>query len=174
MEKKQIYHILIVDDDRRIKDLLRQFLYKNGFFATAVLSTKEAREQMTKFKFDLMVIDLMMPNENGIEFLKSIRKNGDGIPAIVLTAMGDIDSKVMCFEGGCDDYIVKPFEPKELILRINNILNREENNLDVKCKFGDYIFDFNRQILTKNGDIIHLTDIEIGLLNKLCKNINNH
>ena len=165
------YHILIIDDDKRIRELLKQFLNKNGFFVTTSADTSEAKKEISKFLFDLMVIDLMMPNESGIEFLMAIRKNGNKTPAIMLTAMDDIENKTECFENGCDDYLVKPFEPKELILRINNILNRNKQKI-LDCKFGNYIFDFNRQLLTKNGEIIYLTDIETKILNLLYKNIN--
>lgn len=171
MVEEKKYHILIIDDDKRIRELLKQFLNKNGFFVTTSADTSEAKKEISKFLFDLMVIDLMMPNESGIEFLMTIRKNGNKTPAVMLTAMDDIENKTKCFENGCDDYLVKPFEPKELILRINNILNRNEQKI-LDCKFGNYIFDFNRQLLTKNGEIIYLTDIETKILNVLCKNIN--
>ncbi len=171
MVEEKKYHILIIDDDKRIRELLKQFLNKNGFFVTTSADTSEAKKEISKFLFDLMVIDLMMPNESGIEFLMTIRKNGNKTPAIMLTAMDDIENKTECFENGCDDYLVKPFEPKELILRINNILNRNEQKI-LDCKFGNYIFDFNRQLLTKNDEIIYLTDIETKILNVLCKNIN--
>ena len=164
------YHILVIDDDDRIRELLKQFLTKNNFIATTSSNTTEARKEIAKFVFDLMVVDLMMPNENGIDFLMDIRQKGNRTPAIMLTAMSDIDNKTKCFENGCDDYLVKPFEPKELILRINNILKK--NQIVENCKFGDYIFDFKKQILLKNGEQIYLTDIETKLLNVLCKNIN--
>ena len=171
MTEEKKYHILIIDDDKRIRELLKQFLNKNGFFTTTSADTSEAKKEISKFIFDLMVVDLMMPNESGIEFLINIRENGNKTPAIMLTAMDDIKNKTECFEGGCDDYLVKPFEPKELILRINNILNRNEQKI-LDCKFGDYIFNFNKQSLTKNNETIYLTGIETKILDVLCKNIN--
>ncbi len=168
----ETYHILIIDDDDRIRELLKQFLNKNGFITTTSQDTSDARQQMSKFIFDLIVIDLMMPGENGVDFLKSVRKGGSMIPAIMLTAMSDIDSKTKCFENGCDDYLVKPFEPRELILRINNILNKNRIKIEL-CRFGDFVFDFKRKILTKNDQEIYLTDIEKKLLTLLCKNINS-
>lgn len=168
----ETYHILIIDDDDRIRELLKQFLNKNGFITTTSPDTSDARQQMSKFIFDLIVIDLMMPGENGIDFLKSVRKGSNMIPAIMLTAMSDIDSKTKCFENGCDDYLVKPFEPRELILRINNILNKNRIKIEL-CRFGDFVFDFKRKILTKNDQEIYLTDIEKKLLTLLCKNINS-
>lgn len=164
-------HILVVDDDQRIRELLKQFLNRNNFFVTTSSNTIEANEEIKKFIFDLMVVDLMMPNETGVEFLTKLRKEGNKTPAIMLTAMGDIENKTQCFENGCDDYLVKPFDPKELILRINNILNKTKKSNFV-CNFGNYTFDFNKQILTKNGKVVYLTDIETKLLNTLCKNIN--
>lgn len=164
-------HILVIDDDRRIRELLKQFLNKNGFFVTTSANTKEARKELSKFIFDIMVVDLMMPDEMGIDFLIKIKKDGNNTPSIMLTAMGDIDNKTKCFENGCDDYLVKPFEPKELILRINNILNKNKETKQNLCEFGDYIFNFDKQILTKNDEMIYLTDIEIKLLDIFCKNI---
>ncbi len=170
MDKKS--KILVVDDDKRIRELLQQLLEKNGFIASISANADEAREQLNKTNFDLLVLDLMMPNESGIQFLTDLRINeNNNIPAIMLTAMGDIDNKIQCFENGCNDYLVKPFEPKELILRINNLLKKNASNAII-CEFGDFIFDFNKQILTKNSEIIYLTDIETKLLNLFCKNIN--
>ena len=126
-------HILVIDDDRRIRELLKQFLNKNGFFVTTSENTKEARKELAKFIFDIMVVDLMMPDEMGIDFLIKIKKDGNNTPSIMLTAMGDIDNKTKCFENGCDDYLVKPFEPKELILRINNILNKNKETKQNIC-----------------------------------------
>lgn len=166
------FKILVIDDDKRIRELLQQLLEKNGFIASISADADEAREQMSKINFDLLVVDLMMPNESGIEFLTDLRTRGNNsVPAIMLTAMGDIDNKVECFENGCNDYLVKPFEPKELILRIKNLL---KNNIDEKrtCQFGDFIFDFDKQILIKNDETIYLTDIEMKLLNLFCRNIN--
>lgn len=168
---KEKPHILVIDDDQRIRELLKQFLNKNGFFVTISSDTKEAQKEIEKFIFDLMVVDLMMPNETGVEFLTKTRKNGNTTPAIMLTAMGDIENKTECFEKGCDDYLVKPFDPKELILRINNILNKNKKN-NFKCEFGSYSFDFVKQVLIKNDETIYLTDIETKLLNTLCKNLN--
>lgn len=166
------FKILVVDDDKRIRELLQQLLEKNGFTISISANTTEARQELEKTKFDLIVLDLMMPNESGIEFLKDLRENEDiNIPAIMLTAMGDIDNKVKCFENGCNDYLVKPFEPKELILRINNLLKKNKPKKGL-CKFGDFVFDFEKQILIKNKESVYLTDIETKLLNLFCENIN--
>lgn len=168
----QEFKILVVDDDVRIRELLQKILTKNGFITSIAGNVDEARKQLKKEKFDLLVLDLMLPEESGFDFLKEIREKQNLIPVIMLTAMGDIDNKTQCFEGGCNDYLVKPFEPKELILRINNLLkNTKKVNKNICC-FGDFIFDFKKQTLFKNSEEIHLTDIETKLLNLLCKNIN--
>ncbi|MDD2840472.1 MAG: response regulator transcription factor [Rickettsiales bacterium] len=170
-EKK--FKILVIDDDKRIRELLQQLLEKNGFIASISADTSEAREQLNKAVFDLLVLDLMMPDESGIEFLTDLRTmENNNIPAIMLTAMGDIENKVQCFENGCNDYLVKPFEPKELILRINNLLKNNNINNTPSCEFGEFSFNFEKQILTKNNEVVYLTDIETKLLNLLCKNIN--
>lgn len=168
----QEFKILVIDDDLRIRELLQKILTKNGFITSIASDVNEARKQLKKEKFDLLVLDLMLPEESGFDFLKEIREKQNLIPVIMLTAMGDIDNKTQCFEGGCNDYLVKPFEPKELILRINNLLkNRKKVNKNICC-FGEFIFDFKKQTLFKNSEEIHLTDIETKLLNLLCKNIN--
>jgi len=168
-EKK--FKILVIDDDKRIRELLQQLLEKNGFITSISADASEAREQLAKTNFDLLVVDLMMPDESGSEFLIDLRTKGNNVPAIMLTAMGDIDNKVECFENGCNDYLVKPFEPKELVLRIKNLL---KNNINDKktCEFGEFIFDFEKQTLIKNNEVVYLTDIEMKLLNLFCRNIN--
>jgi two-component system, OmpR family, phosphate regulon response regulator OmpR len=168
------FKILVIDDDKRIRELLKQLLERDGFVASISANTNEARERLNKVNFDVLIIDLMMPSESGIEFLTDLRINKkNNIPAIVLTAMGDIENKVQCFEGGCNDYLVKPFEPKELILRINNLLKNTITRNKSFCKFGHFIFDFNKEILMKNNKAIYLTDIETKLLIMFCKNIND-
>lgn len=168
MESK--YHILVIDDDDRVRELLKQFLNKNDFFVSVSSNTKEAEIQLSKYIFDMLLIDFMMPEENGLEFLQKIRSKGNNTPAIMLTALGDINTKTSCFESGCNDYLVKPYEPKELVLRIHNILNKN-NNLK-QCHFGNYIFDFNKKILIKNKEVVNLTVVETELLNIFCKNLN--
>ena len=170
--KMEKFKILVIDDDARIRELLQKILTKNGFITSISDSIADAKKQLKKENFDLLVLDLMLPEESGFDFLKEIREKQNLIPVIMLTAMGDIDNKTQCFEGGCNDYLVKPFEPKELILRINNLL-KNTNKIDKNvCNFGDFIFNFKKQTLLKNNKEIHLTDIETKLLNLLCKNIN--
>lgn len=168
-----MYHILIIDDDDRIRNLLEKYLVKNNFIVKSASNTTEAREMMQKYIFDLIIVDNMMPNESGIEFLSNIRQNNNGIPAIMLTALGEIENRIEGLSVGADDYLSKPFEPKELILRINNILkrvNRVNNNNVVN--FGNFSFNLNKNELYENDVLIKLTDTEIKILNIFFINLN--
>ena len=119
-------HILVIDDDDRLRDLLRRFLEESGFRVTDARDAEEARQFMAGTRFDLLVIDVMMPGETGIEFLANLRANDD-VPALFLTAMGETENRIDGLEAGADDYIAKPFEPRELILRIQRILTRGQS-----------------------------------------------
>ena len=168
-----MYHILIIDDDDRIRNLLEKYLVKNNFIVKSASNTTEAREMMQKYIFDLIIVDNMMPNESGIEFLSNIRQNNNSIPAIMLTALGEIENRIEGLSVGADDYLSKPFEPKELILRINNILkrvNRVNNNNVVN--FGNFSFNLNKNELYENDVLIKLTDTEIKILNIFFINLN--
>lgn len=166
-------HILVIDDDSRLRSLLQQYLAKNDFLVSVAENTTQAREQMKKYLFDLLVVDVMMPGENGMDFVLKLReKEGNKIPVLMLTAMGEVDDRIRGLERGADDYLVKPFEPKELVLRIKRILERakktgEGNNV----RFGDFVFDFKSLQLKKKNDIVYLTDSEANLLNIFCKNL---
>ncbi len=144
------YHILIIDDDDRIRDLLKKYLIKNGFLVSSVSNAAKARKIMEKYIFDLMIVDYMMPNESGIEFLTSIRKQENNTPAIMLTALGEIENRIEGLTAGADDYLPKPFEPKELVLRINNILKRiNKNNGEDIFIFDDFQFNIKKNELYK-------------------------
>ena len=122
-----IPHVLIVDDDDRLLDLLQKYLIENKFRVTGALSADSARDVMKNISFDLLVMDLMMPGESGLEFASSLREQNNSfkdIPILMLTAMGESQDRIQGLEAGVDDYMVKPFEPRELLLRINNILRR--------------------------------------------------
>ena len=140
-------HVLIVDDDDRLRDLLQKYLSDNNFRVTGAENTNEARAKMKRVYFDLIVLDLMMPGENGIDFAKSIRrKNGLllDVPILMLTAMGETKDRIGGLEAGGDDYMIKPFEPRELLLRIKSILRRlnKEGALTLaKANLGNMIFD---------------------------------
>jgi two-component system phosphate regulon response regulator OmpR len=117
-------HILVVDDDRRLRELLRKYLSENGFFVTVAEDAASAAAKLEGLEFDLLVLDIMMPGETGLEFAAAQRAKGFATPILMLTAMGDADDRIGGLEAGADDYLVKPFEPRELLLRINNILKR--------------------------------------------------
>ena len=157
-------HILVIDDDERLRDLLNRFLHESGFLVTGADSATHARNIMKNMQFDLLVIDVMMPGETGLELLKDIRKNSD-IPALFLTAMNETEDRIDGLEVGADDYIAKPFEPRELILRIRRILDRQ--NLDLaldSVKFGNFAFECESRVLTEAGRRIHITTAEQDLL----------
>jgi two-component system phosphate regulon response regulator OmpR len=165
--------ILVVDDDTRLRDLLTKYLGENGFFVSSAKDAFEAEEKIKSEEFDLLVVDIMMPGKSGIEFTKSVRQNNN-IPILMLTAIGEVKNRVEGLESGADDYLQKPFEPKELLLRINNILKRTQKKkvTDDSCVFGNFEFDFKNNKLTKNGKFIYLTEAEAEILGIFCKNIN--
>ncbi len=163
-------HILVIDDDLRLRNLLQRYLQENGFAVTGAKDAENARMFLKQYLFDLLIVDVMMPNETGIEFLQKLR-NDSNVPAIILTAMGETSDRIAGLEAGADDYLPKPFEPKELVLRINNILRRvpaKNNEVKKILKFGDFLYDLEKKELSeKNGEIIHITPIEQTLLNAL-------
>ena len=166
-------HILLIDDDERILSLLTTFLNKNGFITSNAKNSQEARSLLDYFEFDILIIDIMMPGETGLELLESLRKNKD-IPVILLSAKGEASDKISGLELGADDYLSKPFEPKELLLRIKNLLSRnnaiDSNKYEKKVKIGTKIFDLERMELQENNHIIALTTVETKLLEIFCSN----
>lgn len=167
-----MYHILIIDDDNRIRNLLEKYLIKNNFIVKSAPNTTEAREIMQKYVFDLIIVDNMMPNESGIEFLCNIRQNNNNTPAIMLTALGEIENRIEGLSSGADDYLSKPFEPKELVLRINNILKRTSKANNNIVNFDNFSFNLSKNELYKDNILIKLTDTEIKILNIFFTNIN--
>lgn len=157
-------HILIIDDDQRLRELLQRFLAESGFLVTGAQSATEARAFMQGMSFDLLVIDVMMPGETGLEFLIDIRKNSD-VPALFLTAMNETENRINGLEIGADDYLSKPFEPRELILRIGRILDRQQayQNTNI-INFGGFSYDCETRILTDSGKRVHITTAEQELL----------
>jgi len=161
-------HILVVDDDERLRDLLTRYLRENGFLVAAASSAADARLKMTTLSFDLLVLDLMMPGESGLEFADDIRKKSD-IPILMLTAMAEAADRITGLEHGADDYLVKPFEPRELLLRINSILKRlpKPRQAVERVSMGGMAFDLVRGELTDRGNPVRLTDVESALLGTL-------
>ncbi len=159
-------HILVVDDDTRIRNLLRQFLTENGFRITVAGNADEARRQLAGLDFDLLILDVMMPGESGVELTKSLRAQKT-VPILMLTALSETDSRISGLEAGADDYLPKPFDPRELILRINNILRRGGPATTPKVEqlvFGPYTFQIARRELKKGGEPLKLTDREQEIL----------
>jgi two-component system phosphate regulon response regulator OmpR len=149
-------HILVVDDDDRIRELVKEYLNENDFIVSTGSSAKEAKIKLGYFKFDLIVLDVMMPGQNGFELTKEIRKNSE-VPIILLTAKGEADDRIEGLELGADDYLGKPFEPKELLLRIKNIIKKNSkvdfNKINI---IGDAKVDLNKmfiQLKNKNNKI---------------------
>ena len=165
--KKFNFHILVIDDDQRLRLLLKQFLEKNGFRVSDAEDTEQAKKIMKSLIFDLLVIDIMMPGQNGLEFLKEVRLKNN-IPALMLSAMSAPEDRLDGLEFGADDYMTKPFEPRELLLRIQNILKRFIPNIsgnNKNTKFGPFLFNQNSLNLYKDGISVHLTTSEQKLLN---------
>ena len=165
--KKISFHILVIDDDQRLRILLKQFLEKNGFRVSDAEDTDQAKKIMKSLIFDLLVIDIMMPGQNGLEFLKEVRLKNN-VPALILSAMSAPEDRLDGLEFGADDYMTKPFEPRELLLRIQNILKRFTPNISKNNKnirFGPFLFNYNSLNLYKDGISVHLTTSEQKLLN---------
>ena len=158
-------HLLVVDDDQRIRDLLKEYLIKEGFIISTADCAEDAREKMRYINYDLIILDVMMPGDDGLKFTSEIRINSQ-TPIILLTAKSEIDSKIEGLETGADDYITKPFSPKELVLRINSILKRSKDNkiLNPEIFFGDYILNIETRDFTKSGTRFYLTERELNLL----------
>ncbi|HLP70293.1 MAG TPA: response regulator [Rhizobium sp.] len=155
-------HLLVVDDDTRIRDLLHRYLTEQGFRITVAADAGEARRKLEGLNFDLLVLDVMMPGESGLSLTRSIADEKD-IPVILLTARSEAESRIAGLEAGADDYLAKPFDPRELVLRINNILRRNTVADAPKIEqvmFGPYTFSLSRRELKKASELIRLTDRE--------------
>ena len=143
-------HILVVDDDNRIRSLLKEYLNENNYIVSTSENSENAKVKLEQFKFDLIVLDVMMPGQNGYDLTKEIKKNIN-IPIILLTAKGEVENRIKGLELGADDYIGKPFEPKELLLRIKNIINKN-NKIDLNTKYfiGNAQIDLNKMVRLLN------------------------
>lgn len=156
-------HLLVVDDDTRIRTLLNRFLRENGFRVTIAGNAAEARRKLAGLDFDLIVLDVMMPGEDGVSLTRSLREEKE-VPILMLTALSETDNRVDGLEAGADDYLPKPFDPRELVLRVNNILRRGgPSNTQPKLEqivFGPYTFNIPRRELKRSGEVLKLTDRE--------------
>jgi len=160
-------HILIVDDDNRIRELIKEYLEENDFIISTANDAEEASEKIKLIDFEIIVLDIMMPGESGLTLTKKLRKN-ISTPIILLTAKGEVDDRIIGLESGADDYLVKPFSPKELLLRINNILKKtKEEILEEKIKIGENLLNLKKMMIEKNGKTIKLSGTEKKLLQKM-------
>jgi two-component system phosphate regulon response regulator OmpR len=163
-------HVLIVDDDRRIRDLLSRFLLSEGYRVTTAESAADARAKLTGLRFDLMILDVMMPGETGFEFARALRTSSN-VPILMLTARDEAESRIEGLEIGADDYVGKPFEPRELSLRVANILKRARPPAPPPAvesvRFGEFVFHLGRGELRRGEDGVRLTDREREMLRVL-------
>jgi two-component system phosphate regulon response regulator OmpR len=170
-------HLLVVDDDARLRNLLRRYLSDSGFRVTAAADAKEARAQLASFAFDLIVLDVMMPGENGLDLTRALRTDhppAERVPVLLLTAMAEPEDRINGLEQGADDFLAKPFEPRELVLRIRNILQRrpaaeEPPPPPPDIRFARFRFDLTRGELFRGADLVRLTAAETALLTSLAQ-----
>jgi two-component system phosphate regulon response regulator OmpR len=164
-------HLLVVDDDRRIRDLLSRYLLSEGYRVTAAGSAAQARAKLGSISFDLLVLDVMMPGESGFDLARSIRASSS-VPILMLTARADTNDRIAGLELGADDYVPKPFEPRELSLRIASILKRAQPApapAQETLRFGDFVFHLERGELRQGDRVVHLTDREREMLRILAE-----
>ena len=164
---KFVAHILVVDDDDGIRDLVKQYLNENNFLVTTANSAEDANKKIEVVKFDLIVLDIMMPGKSGLEFTQE-NKNSINTPIILLTAKGEVSERVEGLEVGADDYLPKPFEPKELVLRIKNILNKtKRRDLKRVIEFGSIKIDLNKHLIIKNSKEYKINNTEKIILEEM-------
>jgi len=163
-------HILIVDDDNRIRDLLKEYLKDNSYMVSTSENAENAKIKLSHFKFDLIVLDVMMPGQNGYDLTKDIKKNMK-VPIILLTAKSEVENRIKGLELGADDYISKPFEPKELLLRIRNIINKN-NMIDLNSKHfvGKAQIDLDKMIINMEGENKKINTSEKKILIEMLAN----
>jgi two-component system, OmpR family, phosphate regulon response regulator OmpR len=169
MENKN-NHILVVDDDDRIRSLLKDYLSENNYIVSTAENASQAKERLDCIKFDIIILDVMMPGQSGYELTKEIKKQIK-VPIILLTAKGEVENRIKGLEIGADDYIGKPFEPKELLLRIRNIINKN-NKIDLKSKYkvGTAEIDLNKFIINLNGTSKKINNSEKKVLIEMLAN----
>jgi two-component system phosphate regulon response regulator OmpR len=162
-------HILVIDDDARLRDLLKRYLSEQGFRVTTADDAADARKKLASIEFDLLVMDVMMPGETGLGLTRSLRQESK-VPVLLLTAMAEAEDRIHGLELGADDYLTKPFEPRELVLRISAILRRvaeSKSESPDQVRFGDFCFDLTRDELRCKDEFVRLTTAETSLLKAL-------
>jgi len=162
-------HILVVDDDRRLRQLLQSYLSENGFRVSVAASAAEARSQLDGLIFDLVVLDIMMPGESGLKLTEALRQANNLVPILMLSALADTGDRIDGLSAGSDDYLAKPFEPRELLLRIQNLLRRVEPaaRAPLDVRFGSFTFSGQRGELRKDGELVRITTREREFLRLL-------
>jgi two-component system, OmpR family, phosphate regulon response regulator OmpR len=165
---EEMSHILVVDDDLRLREVLRKYLVKNGFMVTTAQDAADARAKLESLAFDLIVLDVMMPGESGLELTENLRRESQ-VPILLLTARGELDDRIAGLEAGADDYMSKPFEPRELVLRIGSILRRVPRPVEpmADLRIGRWTFVPDREELRRGEEIVRLTSAEAALLRVL-------
>ena len=165
-----IAHILVVDDDDGIRSLVKKYLNENNYLVTTASSAEDANEKVNVIKFDLIILDIMMPGKSGLEFIKENQKKIN-TPVILLTAKGQASERIEGLEIGADDYLPKPFEPKELILRIQNIISKtKRNDLKRLIEFENIKIDLNKQLIFKNNVEFKINNTEKKILESMIHN----
>lgn len=164
-------HLLVVDDDKRLLHLLKQYLTKADFLVTVAENTNEAEELLKLLTFDAIIMDVMMPHQSGVAYTQILRQRGFKTPILMLTALGDVENRITGLEAGADDYLPKPFEPKELLLRIKNLIKHQKSTKDT-VTFGPYSYTKSTGILMKGESSVSLTGAEQQLLGILTTHIN--
>lgn len=165
-------HILVVDDDKRLRQLIHKYLVQNGFTVSEAEYPSQATDLLQIFQFDAIIMDVMMPEQDGISYTADLRAKKITTPILILTAKGDAQSRITGLESGADDYLPKPFEPKELLLRINNLIKRQSSETKNQVIFGPYTYIVDTKQLKKQDTIIPLTNVEQDLLDCLIKQPN--
>jgi len=166
---KNIFHILVVDDDNRIRELVKQYLEKNHFIVTTAINALDAKKKLEIIKFDILVLDIMMPGESGLSLTKEIKENNP-MPIILLTAKGEAQDRIEGLELGADDYLGKPFEPKELLLRVKNILNKTRTSvLTEEIYIGSALINLKKLIIKINNQTKKISPQEKKVLEKMLR-----
>ena len=164
---KNLFHIMVVDDDDRIRELVKQYLEENSFLVTTAKNADDAKEKLEIIKFDILVLDIMMPGQSGLSLTKEIKKN-NLIPIILLTAKGETQDRIEGLEVGADDYLGKPFSPKELLLRIKNILNKVKKPVLLdKIYIGEALVNLKKLDIKLNNKIVKINPQEKMVLEKM-------
>jgi len=168
MVNTKTYHILVIDDDDKIRDLLKQYLKKNNFLVSTSHDAADAEEKISLIKFDLAIVDIMMPGKDGLQLTKEIREKID-LPIILLTAKGETEDRIKGLEFGAEDYLPKPFEPKELVIRIHNVLKRVKKEKDFKdaIKIGKSLIHLKKMEIQNERKAYKMSMTERSLLEKL-------